>query len=67
MKKKVKELTYTDLGRHIVYKGENGDQTSGKLRHYDFTFGSSTAGIWFGIPDGPIVNIGLESDVEFTD
>lgn len=64
MKKKVRELTYDDLGKNVVVSEPNGDRNSGQLASisYATAYTHGTLNI-----DNAIVNADINSDVEFTD
>lgn len=64
MKKKVRELTYDDLGKNVVVSEPNGDRNSGQLTtiHYDAHSGYGILSV-----DNSTVRADVDSDVEFTD
>lgn len=64
MKKKVRELTYDDLGKNVIVSEANGDRNSGMLTSisYATVYTTGTLNI-----DNAIVRADVDSEVEFTD
>lgn len=64
MKKKVRALTYDDLGKNVIVSEANGDRNSGMLTSisYATVYMTGTLNI-----DNAIVRADIDSEVEFTD
>lgn len=64
MKKKVRELTYDDLGKNVIVSEANGDRNSGMLTSISYATAYTTGTLNI---DNAIVRADVDSEVEFTD
>lgn len=64
MKKKVRELTYDDLGKHVIVSEANGDRNSGELKSISYATAYTTGTLSV---DNANIFADIDSEVEFTD